>query len=155
MMGLCHSEGASSYHNCSEMSARNYHFVLRNNPENRSSRDCSRVTNNYNRYLSLEIPLRNIRHRLHSHRRVWYCLVMYVKLKDRKRSLSGKKTTTRRCSIRETVTRRNVALEKQLQCEMWHYRNSQKGKIALWILQWRQWWFQTESHLQPLSEKVN
>jgi hypothetical protein len=42
----------------------------------------------------------------------------YVKLKDRKRSLSGKKTTTTRCDTRETATTRNVVLEKQPQWEI-------------------------------------
>jgi len=58
-----------------------------------------------------------------------------------------------------------VALEKQPQREMWHYRNSHNAKcgiretattrnFALWKLQWREWGFRTESHLQTLSEKV-
>ena len=41
-----------------------------------------------------------------------------VNLKDRKRSLSGKKKTTTRCGIRETATARNAALEKQPQREI-------------------------------------
>jgi len=45
----------------------------------------------------------------------------------------AEKTTTTHCGIRETATTRN---------------------FALWKLQWRQWGFWTESHLQPLSEKV-
>ena len=54
----------------------------------------------------------------------------YVKQKDRKRSLSGKKDNAK-CGIRETATWQN---------------------FALWKLKWRQWGFRTESHLQPLSE---
>ena len=53
--------------------------------------------------------------------RLYIYLFMYVfiylytvKLKDRKRSLSGKTTTTR-CGIRETATTRNAALEKKPQ----------------------------------------
>ena len=42
----------------------------------------------------------------------------YVKLKDRKRSLSEKKKTTRRCGIRETATTRNVEIEKRPQREI-------------------------------------
>jgi hypothetical protein len=44
---------------------------------------------------------------------------MYVKLKDRKRSLSEKNDHNAKCGIRETATTRNVALEKQQQREMW------------------------------------
>jgi len=43
------------------------------------------------------------------------------------------KSNTTRCGIRETATTRN---------------------FELWKLQWRQWGFRTESHLQTLSEKV-
>jgi len=45
----------------------------------------------------------------------------------------AEKTTTTSYGIRETATTRN---------------------FALWKLRWRQWGFRTESHLQPLSEKV-
>ena len=45
------------------------------------------------------------------------CVCVCVKLKDRKRSISGKKTTTR-CGIKETATTRNVALEKEPQREI-------------------------------------
>jgi len=48
---------------------------------------------------------------------------------------------------------------------LWHYRNSHNAKCgiretattrnsALWKLQWRQWGFRAESHLQPLNKKV-
>jgi len=60
----------------------------------------------------------------------------------------AEKTTTTRCDIRETATTRNVALEKQPQREMWHYRNNHNAKcgiretattrnFALWKLQWK------------------
>jgi len=45
----------------------------------------------------------------------------------------AEKTTKTRCGIRETATTRN---------------------FALWNLQWRQWGFRTERHLQLLSEKM-
>jgi len=50
-----------------------------------------------------------------------------------KSALWAEKTTTMRYGITETAT-------------TWNF--------ALWKLQWRQWGFWTESHLQPLSEKV-
>jgi len=58
---------------------------------------------------------------------------IYVKLKDRKRPLNEKNDHNAKCGIKETAITRN---------------------FALWNLQWRQWGFRTESHLQPLSEKV-
>jgi len=54
---------------------------------------------------------------------------MYVTLKDRKRSLSGKKTTTR-CGIRETATARNWVLWLFLNdhSALWYEKNSHNAK---------------------------
>ena len=53
----------------------------------------------------------------------------FVKLKDRKRSLSGKTTTTR-CGIRETATTRNVALEKQPQREILRCGSCSEDRVS-------------------------
>jgi hypothetical protein len=61
-----------------------------------------------------------------------YALVHMLSSKIEK-ALWAEKTTKTRCGMRETATTRN---------------------FALWKLQWRQWEFRTESHLQTLSEKL-
>ena len=55
-----------------------------------------------------------------------------VMLKDRKRVLSGKTTTTR-CGIRETATTRNCVLWLFLNNHnaLWHERNSHNAKCLL------------------------
>jgi len=97
------------------------------------------------------------------------CVCVCFKLKDRKRSLSGKTTTTR-CGIRETATTRNFVLRLFLnnRNELWHVKICHDAEVVswllkkwpqrvrkwkLWKLQWRQWGFQTESHLQPLCKE--
>jgi len=60
---------------------------------------------------------------------------IYVKLKDRKRSLSGKTTTTR-CGIRETATTRNVVLWLFLNNRnaLWHVMIYHDANVTLWLL---------------------
>ena len=58
---------------------------------------------------------------------------IYVKSKDRKRSLGGKKKTTTRSGIRETATTRNVVLWLFFNNHnaFWHYRNSHNAKCRV------------------------
>jgi len=70
---------------------------------------------------------------------------VYVKLKDRKRSLSGKKTTTR-CAIKETATTRNFVLWLFLNNRnvlwlflnnrnvLWHVKTCHDAKVVTWLL---------------------
>jgi len=61
------------------------------------------------------------------------CASACVTLKDRKRSLSGKKTTTTRCGIRETATTRNCVLWLILNNNnaLWHERKNHNAKCLL------------------------
>ena len=58
-----------------------------------------------------------------------------VKLKDRKRSSSGKNTTTR-CGITETATTRNFVLWLFLNNgnALWHVKICHDAKVVLWLL---------------------
>ena len=60
----------------------------------------------------------------------------YVKLKDRKPSLSGKNNHNTRCGIRQTATTRNFVLWLFLNNRnvLWHVKIRHDAKVVLWLL---------------------